>query len=360
MADAVSVQALAALETAVSALLPSDVPNGLTRRIRVVAQQLRPLGMGAYVGRHSEPAASLHGRRVAARVDVDIDGGADNTAQAYASALSGRMLAQTRTDFATSGLQRIRSLPGTDRRALAFDVDFEFVFVPQDGEGLIETLALENFANVTPYRTRLRAVFDAGTFAAQPDPQAALLADFATADDPQAAPPGAWSLALAAPAAIVQTAATAAGPTALDDPQKAGAQLLWRPRGAAFALSRFVASVTVESASPDGIGIVFARRAADDYFVFLASQRHGYHLFGRRRPAGWQTLAAAPAGFAIGTPQQFVIGAFDTTLFAQLGEQRTLTASVAEADAPGAGEIGLLTHANAAARFLAGRVMELV
>ena len=360
MADVVSVQALAALETAVSALLPADVPAGLTRRVRVVAQQLRPLGMGAYIGRHQGPAASLHGRRVAARVDVDIDGGADNTAQAYASALAGRMLAQTRSDFATRGLQRIRSLPGTDRRALAFDVDFEYVFVPQDGEGLIDVLALETFANHTPYRTRLRAVFDAATLAAQPDPQAALLADFAPGDDPQAAPAGAWSLALAAPAAIVQTAASAAGATALDDPQKAGAQLLWRPRGAAFALSRFVASFTVDSASPDGIGIVFARRAADDYFFFLASRRHSYHVFGRRRPGGWQTLAAAPFAFALDTPQQLVVGAYDTTLFAQLGEQQTVAASVDEAEAPGSGEIGLLTHANAAARFLAGRLMELV
>ena len=355
MADVVSVQALAALETAVSALFPADVPDGLTRRIRVVAQQLRPLGMGAYVGRHREPAASLYGRRVAARVDVDVDGGADGAAQAYASALAGRMLAQTRSDFAARGLQRIRSLPGTDRRTLAFDVDFEYVFVPQDGEGVIEQLALETFANTTPYRTRLRAVFDAATLAAQPLPLDALLADFAPTDDPQAAPAGAWSLA---PGAIVQTAASAAGPTALDDPQKAGAQLLWRPRGAPFHLTRFVASLVVRSASPDGIGLVFARRAADDYFFFLASQRHAYHLFGRRRPGGWQTLAAAPFGFALDRPQRLEIGVYDTTLFAQLGEQRTVTASVDEA--PGAGEIGLLTHANDAARFLAGRVMELV
>ena len=352
MADVVSVQALAALETAVSALLPADIPDGLTRRVRVVAHRLGPLGMGAYVGRHREPAASLHGRRVAARVDVDVDGGADSTAQAYVSALAGRMLAQTRSDFASRGLQRIRSLPGTDRRALAFDVDFEYVFVPQDGEGVIEQLALETFANTTPFRTRLRAVFDAATLTA-------LAPDFTPADDPQAAPAGAWSLA-AAPSAIVQTVATAAGPTDLADAQKGGAQLLWRPGGAPFQLIRFVASVLVRTANPDGIGIVFARRAADDYFFFLASQRHAYHLFGRRRPGGWQTLAAAAAGFALDRPQQFVIGVHDTLLFAQQGEQPTLTANVDEANAPGAGGIGLLTHANDAARFLAGRVMELV
>ncbi len=360
MADAVAVQALAALDAAVSALLPADVPAGLTRQVRVLATSVAPLGMGGYVGRHRGPEASLSGRRIAARVDVDVNGGNDLAAQAYVSALAGRVLTQTRGESATRGLHRIRSRPGTDRRALAFDVDFEYVLVPQQGEGLIEQLALETFANTTPYRTRLRGVFDAAALAAQPAPQAALLAEFAPFDDPQAAPAGAWSLAPVAPAAIVQTAATAAGPTALADPQKAGAQLLWRPVGAPFELPRFVASFTVQSASPDGIGLVFARRAPDDYCFFLASQRHAYHLFGRRRPGGWQTLAAAAAGFALDAPQRFVVGVHDTTLFAQLGEQRTLTATLDAAQVPGAGEIGLLTHANAQARFLAGRVMELV
>lgn len=353
MADAVSVQALAALETAVSALLPQDVPAGLTRRIRVLAQAVRPLGMGGYVGRHFEPDAALHGRRVAARVDVDVSGGNDSTAQGYVSALAGQVLAQTRGDFAQRGLHRVRNVAGTNQRALAFDVDFEFVFVPVASEGLITDLALESFANVTPYRTRLLADFGAASLAAQAEP----LADFVPADDPQAAPAGAWSLSLAAPVAIVQTAATAGGGLDLADPQKAGAQLLWRPRGQALALARFVASVAFQSSNPDGIGLVFARRAADDYHFFLASQRHGYHLFGRRRPAGWETLASAPFGFDTTRPQRLVIGAYDTTLFAQLGEQRTLSATTAEPLS--GGEIGLLTHANDAARFLVGRLMEL-
>jgi hypothetical protein len=353
MADVVSVQALAALETAVSALLPPDVPAGLTSRVRVLAQAVRPLGMGGYIGRHFAPDASLHGRRVAARIDVDVSGGNDSTAQGYVSSLAGQVLAQTRADFARRGVHRIRHVPGADQRALAFDVDFEFVLVPDAGEGLITDLALETFANVTPYRTRMLADFSAASLAALPEP----LADFVPADDPQAAPPGVWAVSAAAPVAIVQTAATAAGGLELADPQKAGASLLWRPRGQAFALPRFVASIAFQSADPDGIGLVFARRGADDYHFFLASQRHGYHLFGRRRPAGWQTLASAPAGFDTTRVQRLVIGVHDTTLFAQLGDQRTLSATTAE-PLPG-GEIGLLTHGNDAARFLAGRLMEL-
>ena len=336
MADLVSAEALAALESAVATLLPTDVPDGLTRRVRVQAHDIRPTGLGAYVGRHVGPDASLSGRRVSARVDVDVSGGADGTAQGYVSTLAGQVLAQTRADFVQRGLHRVRGVAGgDDRRAIAFDVDFEYVPVPAASEGVIDHLALAVYANLTPFRTRLRAAFDAAALATLPAP----LGDFFAVDDPQAAPAGAWSVVGGAVPAIVQGAATAAGTTALDDPQKGGAQLLWRPRGTPLALARFVAILDVASTSPDGIGLVFARRAADDYHYFLASQRHAYHLFGRRSPAGWQTLAAAPAGFDTGAPQRFVIGVHDRALFAQLDERRTLTAT---SDVPvPAGEIGL-------------------
>ncbi len=88
------------------------------------------------------------------------------------------------------------------------------------------------------------------------------------------------------------------------------------------------------------------------------SQRHGYHLFGRRTPAGWSVLASAAAGFAAGSPHELLLVAYDQVLFAELDGRRTLTAATTEV--PQAGEIGLLTHGNDAARFMSGRVMELV
>jgi hypothetical protein len=352
MADAVAAQALAALETAVSALLPASVPAGLTRSVKVQAKAVRPLGMGGYVGRHHAPDASLQGRRVAARIDVDVSGGNDTVAQGYAASLAGQILAQTRAEFAQRGIHRIRGVDASSARALAFDVDFEYVHVPLAGEGLIDTLALETFNNLTPYRTRVVADFAAASLALETVP----LADFAPFTDPQASPAAAWSIAPTAPAAIVQTAATVGGPLTLADAQKAGAQLLWRPRGAPLDLPRFVASIVFSSASPDGVGLVFHRRAADDHAFFLASQRHGYHLFGRRRPAGWELVAAAPFGFEVGLAQRLVVVAYDGHWFAELDERRTLAATT---DASAAGEIGLLTHGNDGARFIAGRLMAL-
>jgi hypothetical protein len=353
MADEVSEQALTALQSAVVSLLPAAVPAGITRSVRVVARRVKPLGLGGYVGLHRAPDAGLYGRRVDARVDVDLAGGSDEQASGYAATLSGQVLAQTPAEFAQRGFHRVRGVDADSRRTLAFDVDFEYVRTPVAGEGLISELALYAFNNVTPYRTRTVAAFAGSALAFETAP----LADFSPFSDPAAAPPAAWAFDAAAPAALVQTAATAGGPLDLADAEKAGAQLRWRPRGGALDLARFVAIVDFRSAGPDGVGFVFHRRADNEFSFFLASQRHGYHLFGRRTPAGWQALASAAAGFTPGADQRLVVGAYDGQCFAELGERRTLSA----ATAPGAGgEVALFTHGNGTVRFTAGRLMELV
>lgn len=356
MADVVAAEALVALETAVNGLLPAGVPAGLSRSVRVLPTAVRPMGLGGFIGHHVDPDAALEGRRIAARVDVDVSGGNDTTARGYAATLAGQMLAHTRAELVQRGIHRFRGVRHTDladARTLAFDVDFEYVRVPVAGEGTITTLALETFNNLTPYSTRGVAEFAAEALALQPAP----LADFLPFTDPDAAPAAAWSVGGAPTAAVRQTALSAGGPLDLSDAQKAGAQLLWRPGGTPLGLVRFVASLHFSSSGEDGIGLVFQRRAADDFLFFLASQRHGYHLFGRRQPSGWQTLASAAAGFSTSRTQQLVLVCCDGQLIAELDERRTL---VAQADVQAAGEIGLLTHGNSTARFHAGRVMALV
>lgn len=349
MADDVAVEALAALQTAVASLLPAAVPAGLTRDLRVSARAVRPLGLGGYVGRHLDPDGTLRGRRVAARVDVAVGGGEDSAAQGYAATLAGQILAQSAAEFAQRGIRRIRGVDAASERALAFDVDFEYVQVPSTGSGVISDLALSLFNNVTPYGTQLVAQFAAASLPAAPDP----LADFLPLTDAGAAPPAAWGVDATA---IVQTAATAGGAPALADPVKAGAQLLWRPRGQALDLPRLVFEIDFATASPEGVGIVLHRRAADDFVFFLASQAQGYHLFGRRRPAGWETVASAAAGFATGRAHRLLVVSHDGQLSADLDGRRTLTAATAP---PAGGEVGLLTHGNDAARFAAGRLLRL-
>lgn len=356
MADALSVEAIGALETAFAGLLPA-VPAGLTRQLRVLPRRVRPLGMGGYVGQHVDPGAGLFGRRVDAVVEVSVAGGNDSAAGGYTATLSGQILAQTRSELAQRGIHRLAGSPTDSARSLAFSVDFEFIKIPVAGEGLIVDLAIDAFNNVTPYRTRSIFEFAGPSLALAADP----MADFQPEDAPgldAGSPPGAWSFSNAAPPAIVQTAATRGGPLDLSSPVKAGAQLFIRPGGTPLGLTRWVLRIDFQSASPDGVGAVFARRGPDDYLFFLASQREGYHLFGRRTPAGWTALASSAAGFATGAPHRLVIAAWDDVLSADLDGNRTLGATLPEP--PVAGELGLLTHGNNAARFLAGRVMELV
>jgi hypothetical protein len=358
MADGVSQDALTALEAAINALLPAPVPAGLTRRMRVRPQAVRALGLGGYVGRHLGPDGTLQGRRVAARVDLDVEGGNDATAGNYAATLAGQLLTGTRSEYASRGIRRIQGIAPAGNRNIAFDVDFEFVHTPTAGEGLITTLALDTYTNVTPYRSTLVADFAAASLVGTPVP----LADFIARTDAQAAPAGAWSVSPVDPAAIVQTAASAGGVTSLAEPRKAGAMLLWRPGGVALNLPRFVLSVAFSSIDPDGVGVVFHRRAADDYRYFLASARHGYHLFGRRRPAGFEVTATAPFGFSTTVPQRLAVTVFDGRLIAEFGERRTLVADIGTDSAtagPAGGEVGLLTHANSLVRFTAGRLMAL-
>jgi hypothetical protein len=357
MADALSLEAIGALEAAFAGILPGGVPAGLTRQLRIMPQRVRPAGMGGYVGQHREPSAGLFGRRVNAVVEVSIVGGNDTTAGGYSATLSGQILAQSRSDLAQRGIHRLTGTPVGGVRTLAFSVDFEFIKEPVAGEGVILDLALDSFANTTPYRTRGVFEFAGPSLALAADPLADFHAEDAPGLDP-GSPPGAWSFSNAAPAALVQGAATQGGPLDLSAPEKAGAQLFFRPGGAPLNLTRLVLRIDFQSASPDGVGAVLGRRAADDYLFFLASQRHAYHLFGRRTPAGWTVLGSAPTGFTTGAPHRLVIAAWDTTLTAELDGRHTLAATL-----PGglaAGEVGLLTHANAATRFLTGRVMELV
>ena len=349
MPDATTTQAIGALEAAVASLLPGAVPGGLTRSLRVRPQRVSPLGLGGYVGTHVDPGAALFGRRLQARVDVDVSGGADAAAASYLATLSGQMLAFTRREFATLGIRHLRGLDTEAARALAFEVDFEFVPVPDAGEGVITQLALEQHTNLTPYGAHFLADFAGASLALLPAP----LADFLPADDPAAAPPGAWAVA---GDAIVQTAATVGGALTLADPVKAGAQLLWRPAGVPQNLARLVLSVVFDASGSDGIGLVFHRRAADDFGFVLLSQRHGYHLIGRRTPAGWQTLGSAPAGYSANTPHRLVLTVYDGQASIELDDSRTLALNGLPA---GSGEIGLLTHGHGSARFRAARLMAL-
>lgn len=142
MPDVLVQDALAALDSAIAGLLPSAVPGGMTRTVRIEPRQVRPLGLGGYVGNHLEPDAGRFGRRVQARVSIAVTGGNDTAARTYVAGLGTELLCLSRRERLARGVQRLDRLPVEDPRTLAFDVDFEFISTPSTGEGVISDLVL--------------------------------------------------------------------------------------------------------------------------------------------------------------------------------------------------------------------------
>lgn len=358
MADPVAMAALAALDSAVNGLGWPAPPAGLTRQLNLSPNGIRPRGVGGYVGEYADPRGAIRARLLDAILELRVSGGSDTAAGDYLRSLTGTLLTQHHGDLRAQGIERLRRRDeaGAGPRQARFDVRFEYRHLPVASEGLIETLDLGFDINLTPYRARYRFDLATRTLAGAPAP----LADFAPVDDTDlnaSSPPGTWSYS-APLACIVQTAATRGGALTLADDRKAGAQLLWRVGGAPLALARFIAVVEFESTSPDGIGLVFGRTGASDRWHFLASQRHGYHVFGRKAGGAWSALGApASAGFALGVRHSLAITVYDQTLRAVLDGVQTLDVR-SEAPVP-AGEIGFFTHGNAGARIHRVRLVEL-
>lgn len=360
MADPVASAALAALDSAVSGLAWPPPPAGLSRQLNLSPNSIRPRGLGGYVGEHAAPRGAVQARLVDAILELRVSGGSDTAASDYLGRLAGTLLTQHHGELRARGIERLRRHVDdvADPRQARFDVSFEYRQLPQAGEGLIDTLDLGFDTNLTPYRARYRFDLAMRTLAGASNP----LAGFVPADDTDlnaASPVGAWSYdALAG--CIAQTAATRGGALTVSDSRKAGAQLLWRLDGAPLALAHFIAVVEFESTSQDGIGLVFGRTGANERLHFLASQRNGYHVFGRKAGAGaWGVIGEpAAAGFTTGVRHTLVVTVFDHTLRASLDGVQTL--EVQTPTPVPAGEIGFFTHGNNGARMHRARLIELL
>ncbi len=143
MPDVLVQDALAALDSAITSLLPSAVPAGINRAVRIEPSRIRPLGLGGYVGNHVAPDAGQFGRRVHARIAIAVTGGNDTAARNYVVGLGTELLCLSRSERLARGVQRLERVPVEDPRTLAFEVDFEFISTPSTGEGVITDLVLD-------------------------------------------------------------------------------------------------------------------------------------------------------------------------------------------------------------------------
>jgi hypothetical protein len=358
VSDPIAERALAALDGVVSGLLPQPVPAGLTRAVQVRPLTLRTPGLGGFIGTNASPAGSILARRIGASVDLRVDGGSEDVASGYLSELLRSVLARDRGELRRDGIYRV-SVDATvsEARRARLNLDYEYRDLPTSSAGLIEAIDLGVISNVTPYRARLRWELATSSLVGAVEP----LSDFIVADDPDLDPGSSdsdWQFDEAV-ARITQQGSAQGGGIGLEDPKKAGAQLLFAPGGAPLELRRFIVSVEFESSDPGGVGVVFARESGAEFVYFLASPDGGYQVFGQKTASGYRLLGqpALGEGFSLNQRHTLDIIVHDQTLLAELDGRRSLDAV---ADAPvSAGALGLLTHGNAAAHFHRARVIEL-
>ncbi len=358
--DTLAESALSALDSTITGLLPTSVPGGLTREVRLLPEAIQPLGLGGYIGTHPDPHGAIYGRQLKAILQITINGGNQSAATGYLDQLIQGLVTQHQADLRREGIHRLKfkSDQIDDPRSARFDLHYEYLHLPTTSGDVIHDLDLSVDLNNTPYKAGF--VWDLATSSLVDAPEP--LADFFAADEPDLngnSPAPHWAFNNAQ-GRIEQTSLARGGPLTLTQPRKAGPQLLWRPGEAGFGLGRFIASVEFESTSPDGIGLVFGRVDADNLWYFLASNRHQYHLFGCKEAGNYRFIGtpSSDVGFELNTRHLLSLCVYDQILIATLDGIQTL-AIESDISAP-AGEIGFFTHGNDGARFYCARLIELI
>ncbi len=111
--------------------------------------QLTPTGLGHYVGQHDDPQGTILGVRVAAEAVVTVTVTGPAVLNEVITQLTAAVLAQDPTELRLEGIFRwqVASIEptsnGANSRDVLFDVLFEFVRLPEAGEGIIETIPID-------------------------------------------------------------------------------------------------------------------------------------------------------------------------------------------------------------------------
>jgi len=152
--DAISTEAVNALQLAITGLLPPVAAPVLPSVVHIYPTQIATTGIGGFVGINQNPIGEIKGRRVSAKVLIDVRA---TTAEALDTAVSNTAVALLAADRATltqQGILRLalgevgeRSVVGagadvTVQKRMTFSALFEFLKLPADGEGVIRQIPI--------------------------------------------------------------------------------------------------------------------------------------------------------------------------------------------------------------------------
>src|SRR5262249_49551384 len=149
-------EAIASLTTAMTSLLPPPVDPAVPHSVLVTPTRITPTGLGGFTGLHPNPEGEVFGRRVAARVTVSV--GAQNVTglDPAVARVTQAVMTTSRGELSQLGILRVGVLelgarpispqqgpPSPQRRDVEFDVLFEFLKLPAQAGGVIQTIPLD-------------------------------------------------------------------------------------------------------------------------------------------------------------------------------------------------------------------------
>ena len=361
--DAIVTEALSQLDVVVANLLPIPVPAGLQRQLSIVPLEIKPTGLGGYIGINPEPQAAVFGRKIRAAVAVSVSGGQANNVADHLNVVVKQLLSQANTDLRISGIFKLQlqDLPpaANNTKSANFEISYEYQKIPAAPDGMINTLDFDFELGAGGHNLNFLWDVRSANLATLPNP----LAEFTIADDPDVnanSPASAWSYN-AVQKQIEQNSAIRGGVLTSNVAKKAGGQLLWRPKQKPLKLRNFIAIMDFVSTSQDGIGLVFNRVDNNNFYYVVLSNRHNYALAGKKVDSNYSFIGNNSvndaSGFALNTPQNLKVTVADGEISVYINGNHSLT--VTETAPMAAGEIGFLTHSNNGARFLGAKVIEL-
>lgn len=362
--DEIIVQALSNITGVLESFLPPPIPN-VAQDLIVIPKKIKPTGLGGYIGVHSQPDASLFGRHIQAISEVSLvsTSGLDNLLQA-ASNITNELLSQDRATLRNSGIFKIAfdemsdiSHSGTgnntiDSRSIRFALEFEYIPLPTVPEGHIDEIEYhQELALATGKATFFQLNF-ADLHAAGVDP----LTHFNFLDDPDinaTSPLGNWSFNIAA-GSIHQTEDVRGGGTTLATARKAGTQALLLDAGSPYLARNMILKAELLTGDTDGIGFVFRWLDENNFYYYLMSARHDYHLIGKKHDGNYSFLERGGNNQGLGFSTNQAIHAKllieDQGFQVYMNDNFVLSGS--DSDITDAGRVGFLSHRNSDTHFL--------
>ncbi len=363
--DAIAVEAVASLTTALTSLLPAPPADpALAPSILVTPLRIMPTGLGGFAGLHPEPQGEVLGRRVSARVTVRVAAANDAALDGVVRQVTQAVMTTGRDELAQLGFLKLGILqlgerptrpagpPAPLRRDVDFDVLYEFLKLPEDTGGIIQAIPLDIDATLSSNdpRVLMRGPFLANTLNA-----------FDVIDDAAAGTgaPSAWTFDAAEQA--IRQSADIRGGTDAATPNKPGTYLVLRSTPLRRPVRDFSLAAELRSSAVGGIGFVFRFQDVNNFHFALLDSRTGFRLLAKKVAGAFESLTEggldAAAGFTVGALMRLRLVA-QADVFRLVLDGETILEGRDNTPAL-AGRVGFLTRHCTGARFFDLELVEL-